>query len=270
MKIWLLKSNPEGMRVYTKNDTDRKLLPYLEGESLQNNWKPIEVEVAKKGKGKDFPEYGLGRPIFSGKAKKIIEPLIQEHVEFLPMSNPDYEMYMCNILNVMDCVDKSKSVPYKSLDLVIGYNEIFFKEEFLQDTRRHIFKIPESLSTRCYVSDEFRELVLKSKLKGFLFIEAWDSEFTEDMQKEKERKYQAYIDQVNLNKGLEMNWSEAEKLIQDGKAVAHETIQIQLDKNGGWIVRQFTEELEYSYHEPVYIPPNWLELKWHEVDRENI
>lgn len=38
------------------------------------------------------------------------------------------------------------------------------------------FQIPEI--SRVFVSDEFRDLVLSSKLKGFEFTEVWDSEFT--------------------------------------------------------------------------------------------
>nr|WP_159036303.1 hypothetical protein [Clostridium botulinum] len=40
----------------------------------------------------------------------------------------------------------------------------------------HIFKVCEYSKIFVFVSDEFKNLVESSGLKGFLFIEVWDSE----------------------------------------------------------------------------------------------
>lgn len=53
------------------------------------------------------------------------------------------------------------------------------------------------------VSDAFRDRVLEAKLKGFEFKEVWDSEVTEEMERERQRKYEEMLASIERNKGKE-------------------------------------------------------------------
>jgi len=51
-------------------------------------------------------------------------------------------------------------------------------------------------SKRIYVSDEFRDLVLKSKLKGIEFNLIWDSEVTDEMEQKLVQAYEAKLAEI--------------------------------------------------------------------------
>ncbi|WP_407712696.1 imm11 family protein [Clostridium sporogenes] len=81
-----------------------------------------------------------------------------------------------NVTNVKDCVDYEKAgvKRFKESDKILRFIKYAFKPESIKN--EHIFKISEYSNVSVLVSNEFKNLVESSGLKGFLFIEVWDFE----------------------------------------------------------------------------------------------
>ena len=82
-----------------------------------------------------------------------------------------------NVLNVVDCLDYEKSefeYSPRNSNKIIGFKKFAFK--FDKVIGHHIFKIPETLRADIFISDELKQKIENSGLKGFKFIEMWDSE----------------------------------------------------------------------------------------------
>ncbi|MFB5269429.1 imm11 family protein [Paenibacillus enshidis] len=272
MKIWQLSSGYKPLMVDIEDETNPQIDEMLgnisRGQSMQQEWRPLRVLYkADKGKSIDFPRYAPAMNVFNDRAVSVLEPLIDGLVEFLPLIDDKYNFYFCNVINILDCVDHEKSVPEIMLDKIISYHSLYFKEDLLQTERRHIFKIPELVRTRVYVSDEFRDAVLEAGLKGLDFIQVWDSEFTKEDEIAEQQRYEDYLAELEQNKGTEMSWNEAMKLLDEGKAVASGHWKLQKNADKELLVGQLTYDLNYEFAQLIYIPPILLDLKWHEVER---
>ncbi len=91
MKIWQLKSSTDDYETF-------QLLDYEEGKkyfktsfnsvvSLSDSWMPKFIEVTDEGKSSDSPIFWgkSGVQIISEKAKNVLEPIVGENIEFLPL-----------------------------------------------------------------------------------------------------------------------------------------------------------------------------------------
>lgn len=237
-------------------------------KKILKSWSPLQISYQDdEGKNTDFPRYTPGRPIFNDKAVTILNPLLEELVEFLPLRDSKYKFFFCNVLNVFDCVDTGNSIPETTRGTLIRYKKLYFKEAIISNSpKRHIFKIPE-LITHIFVSDEFKDEVLKHGLKGLDFEEIWDSEFTKKDEIVQQERYDNYLTEIEQNKGTEMDWNKAMKLLDEGRAVASAHWKLQKDEGMELLVGQLTYDLDYEFAKLIYIPPILLDLKWHEVER---
>lgn len=140
------------------------------GDSLVNVWQPITVSISwdrNKIQG-DFPSIGGAPPVFNERALHFLQPLIQNDIEALPLICPTEKLYAINIIKVLDCLDKEKSqIKYLSSGRVMRIERYVFKEGCLADS--NIFKIPEQIKNRHYVSDAFKSMVEMKNLKGMVF-----------------------------------------------------------------------------------------------------
>lgn len=151
-----------------------------------NDWIPpvlkdYQGENGKRKKRKvvDFS----GQKFISHKAKEILDDLWGGHVELYPVQVPDAQdprYYMVVVKTVLDCLDIERSifarrgngVPYLLKEWcfnedVIGNTPIFrFKDDFPQSSMGDYF----------YVSEEFKDLVIKNKLKGAIFLKKYNDE----------------------------------------------------------------------------------------------
>ena len=86
--------------------------------------------------------------------------------------------YIINVLNALDAINYEKAILKKLRSgLVIDFKNTHSYLIWLRN--QTIFKVylNEILHIpSVFVSDEFRNTVLESDLKGFEFIEVWDSE----------------------------------------------------------------------------------------------
>lgn len=122
----------------------------------------------------------------------------------------------------------------------------------------HIFKIPEQPTIRVFVSDVFRQRISEAKLKGFNFIEVWDSE-----EKDKETK------EIPLIVG-HIPYVDATKLVLNGKAIASGKWKVQKDKTGNILIGELLDDGKYHWIDPVYYPPIFHDMLWLEVELSDI
>lgn len=154
------------------NKEDVKLfIDHFKGERFTGNWIPLNVKYTdyRKKPHSDFPSLTGTVPIFSERALQILFPLIEKDVEVLELNTPVQKLYLINVINKIDCLDREKSeLFFFSNGAIKNIKNITFKEEKIGNS--HIFKMPE-WRVRTYVSDVFKETVIKNNLVGIKWTE---------------------------------------------------------------------------------------------------
>ncbi|MGG5757918.1 imm11 family protein [Bacillus toyonensis] len=186
MKIWELKSstndyqtfqllNYEEDKKYFKNDFNSTV-------SLLDSWTAKFIEIIDEGYQSDCPIFWgkSGVQIISEKAKGVLEPLVGNNVEFLPLihKTTNEKYYAIHVLRVLDALDINNTIFEKiSSGLIIGCEKFVFIPSVVQNEMFFKLYINGNIYPNyILVSDEFRNAALESDLKGFEFVEIWDSE----------------------------------------------------------------------------------------------
>ncbi|WAI14288.1 imm11 family protein [Bacillus cereus] len=187
MKIWELKSSFDDYESFQLLNLEEDSKKYFEGKidsaaKASNSWGEIRIKCVEEGKKSDFPHFWgeVGTLMVSEKAKKFLEPKLVDNVEFLPLIHDvtGEVYYIINVLNAIDAVDYEKAILKKlRFGLVIDFKKYAFLSNMVKN--QTIFKVylNEILHIpSVFVSDELRNAILESDLKGFEFVEVWDSE----------------------------------------------------------------------------------------------
>ncbi|WP_379159267.1 imm11 family protein [Paenibacillus sp. sgz5001063] len=273
MKVYELNNSPQAMTLTgerTYGISGHPIATDFRGDSKIDDWEPIKLETLYKNTYIDFPHYIIGKPIVSEKVKQILEPYIESEVEILPLIHDEMDLYMLNVTNMLDCVDwKRSEVEWFKDKYFMGFIKLKFDlSKIPNDT--YLFKIKETAKTTVYVTEAFKELVEQHQLKGLNFSLVEDSEFTEEMELEQQRRYESALLDIERNKGPEFTYEEAEARVDQNKAVASGKWKMQLDDKGRFWLGTLTLELEYNWVRPKYIPPILLGYQWHEVEKSEI
>ncbi len=198
MAGWQIKFNHQVYKPLTLVGGDyrirnRVLRPLRIGvpQAVQSHWLPLEVyfppdshtlivaegeEVRERSEESHFP--GLdGIQGWEEKAVKVLKPLVEDAVEFLPLISKTGNFWAVNVLDVVDCLDHERSVLeyQKHLEAerrVLRIDKYVFQNGCLEG--RHIFRMPEYNYARVFVSDDFKHQVEVNNLMGLEFIYAWD------------------------------------------------------------------------------------------------
>ena len=186
MKIWELKSSFDDYESFQLLNLEGDSKKYFEGKidsaaKASDSWGEIRIKCVEEGNQSDSPHFWgeVGTPMVSEKAKKFLESMLGDNVEFLPlihdMTGEVY--YIINVLNAIDAIDYEKAILKKLRSgLVIDFKKYAFLSNMVKN--QTIFKVylNEILHIpSVFVSDELRSAVLESDLKGFEFVEIWDS-----------------------------------------------------------------------------------------------
>ncbi|MFC4098957.1 imm11 family protein [Paenibacillus xanthanilyticus] len=243
---------------------------FLKGQPLIDEWPKIVIHDNEYRKGKYIDNSGFigGSPLFSEKAKSVFQKLLEGKAEFLPVEHENGDVYyIVNIVNVLNCIDYETAIVNKTEIIenvfITEVQKYEFKEELVKDEL--MFKIPEDVVTRVFVTEEFIRIVDENGLVGFRFEEVWNSKKEEEI--EKEMQYEKHLSVIKQHAGAESTFEEALNLMKEGKAFIHEGSKIQLDENGDLLIGYLQYTGKYIWISPVFIPPNFLELKWHEVEK---
>ena len=147
---------------------DRTLDKFGCGVRLAGDWKPIPAKIDDSvGRPGDFPSAFGQIPVLSLRAWTLLEPLIGESVEALPLKCPGRNLFALNVLAVVDCLDQEKcEFKYYSSGKIMRVAKFAFRNDPTE--KHHMFSIPET-SGDVFISDQFRKLVEQENLKGLQF-----------------------------------------------------------------------------------------------------
>ncbi|ETT53602.1 imm11 family protein [Paenibacillus sp. FSL H7-689] len=269
------------MKFYRFNhDTKTKVLASVEddhhpinsdfhGQSKIKGWTTIGLETLYKKSYKDFPNYHIGKPVFSKRVKEMMEKesLLTSEVEFLPITNDNMELFILNVTNILDCVDYHRSDIGRFKDgSWARFNKLVFDPAKIPEGTC-MFKIKETPGVQVFVTEKFKEWIEERKLKGLNFSVIYDSDFTKEMEEEQQRVYDAALEEIERNKGEEYSYDVARELVDQGETMASGPWRIRLEDQGRLWLGQLLQDLSYQWIMPVYIPPVLLLKSWHVVDR---
>lgn len=184
MKIWRLEIDFEEYKSFQLANQDTQFLEEFRskvrsGKPQNGNLDNTEVEIVEGEVTSDLSAFwsAIGTMLFSEKAKRCLEGLIDDCVEFIPVKYQSETMYIVNILCILDAIDYDNST-FRKLDTgqVAGVKNYSFVASEIQGF--NIFKLilnGRIYSTKIFVTSEFKTMVEKNKLLGFKFVEVWDS-----------------------------------------------------------------------------------------------
>ncbi|WP_202081742.1 imm11 family protein [Caldalkalibacillus salinus] len=265
MKIYILNKKLEGYDYLgCANEYDsHTLLGGFRGTSMLDNWKPIKLETYEKGLESDFP--GFPYPIFSERSISILEDLLLDNAEILPMIHSEKNYYAINITRLTDCFNRDKAkllIEDKyNVEVVKDIQKYSFNKECIE--QETIFKLKENL-VEIYVTDTFKNRVEEAGLVGFEFHEVWDSEKDYSL----EEAESAMPDIQPIQDG-DYSFNEAWKMAEQGEvAAASGEWKIKKSKDGQhMIIGKWTGE-KYEYLIPHFVPPVLLDMEWKIVNKE--
>ncbi|MCM3750000.1 hypothetical protein M3223_21935 [Paenibacillus pasadenensis] len=265
MKVWRLKSDAKYSISIKEYDTN---LEFCTGKYIEN-WIKTEISVIKKGSGKDYPRYLLSIPVMSKTMYRCLEEYMRGQIQPLEVFVGDDEFIIINVMNLSDAVNYEKSDTIRYEDgKVVAFKKIVFDAERIKG---NIFKVKESVGTHVFVTDTFRDAVLKAKIKGVYFELEWDSEEDSEeaarIDEERIRNYERHIAEIEHLPGPRLSWSEAYRMVEQGKAMASGKWKLQTDSKGEVLIGSILHDGSYSWSNPIYIPPVLLYMEWHEVEK---
>jgi len=142
------------------------LFDQFKGKPVGDAWTPIPVKFKKGQRRGDFPFLLTSIPVFSERALQVLKPLVANKVEVLPLECQEELLYAINVLDVVDCLDHSRS----KFGFISGYRTIkqyAFKKGSIGG--HHLFKLDETPQNDVLVSNRFKSLVEQNGLLGLTF-----------------------------------------------------------------------------------------------------
>lgn len=138
------------------------------GRSMAAAWKPPKFFASGECfPANDFVSHLPGAIVTGVRAKRILEQVVGEHAEFLPLGTiADTPLFALNVTTVVDCLNHQRSGVTVSRS---DSTRILDIAQFVFDPRKvrnvPIFKIPE-MKTEIFVSEGFVEAVASHGLSG--------------------------------------------------------------------------------------------------------
>ncbi len=147
--------------------SDWEIFQQFERRRLSHAWKPIPVTLVKGEKRTDFPALPGSDLVVTEHAWQILQPLMGQSAEALPLScNRGEGYFVINVLDVVDCLDYEHSEVERFSDgRVMWINAYAFKGGAVGN--KNIFKLPEP--GKIIVSETFRAWIEKNRLEGLIF-----------------------------------------------------------------------------------------------------
>lgn len=148
----------------------------IDGTPRSRGWKPIRMELIGENMGRrltrsDSPWFGSDALVFRPRALQVLEPLLTDYGELLPLECDDAELVMYNPTCVIDALDREKCSFERFSDGTIwSINPFIFRPEAIANV--DIFKIPDLRASPTFLSQRFVDCWQISGLEGLEFINA--------------------------------------------------------------------------------------------------
>lgn len=178
MKYWILDCDVDNYESLRFNDEiDIELIKSFNGTSKLGTWKPGKVIRMYKRKYSNTPGLASNIPVFDKMALFVLSDFLQGNAEALPLTCDDGCFYAINVVNVCDCInyDRSEFTTFRDGKRIMKFTKYSFDKSKICKCG-NIFKLKDEVLKRPFVSDEFRDAVIKNNLTGFKFELVWDSE----------------------------------------------------------------------------------------------
>ena len=185
MVIWHVRTSWEYKALgYDEEHYVRSIMAYERGKL--SRWTPVSVGYSTEVYN-DTDERHERIPNFPGlsscitcdeKAKSILDELIHDHADFLPLTShtiTDKQFYILHFKTILDCLDNERSEFARlQAGYIMGIRRHVFKSDCIGDTP--IFRLPIAGSPpgRPYVNDKFKQLVEDHHLTGLEFRKVWE------------------------------------------------------------------------------------------------
>jgi hypothetical protein len=178
MRVYILDADVNTYRgiYYTRKDIvdfNRR----FDGRSMRKTWKDsgsFAFVPRRMSKG-DTPGLSTHIPVFSLKAVNVLADLLKRNGELLPITCDDEAYFVFNVTRVIDALDERESELdlYNSGKIMNIARYSFFEDKLASAS---VFKIPQFLLGRVFVTAPFVARVKEANLIGFKFRPVWSSD----------------------------------------------------------------------------------------------
>lgn len=182
MRIWKISSNIDNDEIASKNEEDEKVFEEgFKGEPMINSWSTIETYTSKEGIESDVVSWkgSTLQLILNKKAVDTLDDLIEGQVEILPLKHTSESYYAINVINLIDCIDYENSESNKWERIVKwAFIEEKVKNQYIfraVQTKHSLGDFP-IISVETFISDELKQRIESSGLKGFSISPVWASD----------------------------------------------------------------------------------------------
>jgi hypothetical protein len=172
MSVYILESDDKCRDLSVVDDQDLEVINRLDGTPKGASWEPLKVEVdsdenLELDEG-DFVQLAGLVPIFSSRAAMSLKEILKASGEFLALACNEKDYVAFNVTKVIDALNVSHSeIVYFSSGRVLDIKRFVLNSEPV--SKSVMFKIPQMLLSRVFVTDRFVDSVRDAKLQGFLF-----------------------------------------------------------------------------------------------------
>jgi len=175
MSVYRIRHAGSYQYLGTLNEDESQKFPLFNGKSLRDKWKDIPTQLFTEehmNLDGDFPYFLYGGVLVcSARAWDHLKSLISNEVEHFQLNCvncTDRSFYALNVLNVIDCLDYSRSkIDHFKTGRIKSIQNMTFLPNCYRST--NIFKIPEWILSDVFVTQEFKATVEHNNLKGLIF-----------------------------------------------------------------------------------------------------
>lgn len=151
----------------------------VNGMQRKRNWLPVKMHIINKDQGRDLlesdsPWFESNALIFNKTAIELLEPLLLEHGELLPIQCRNAVLSIYNPTNILMALDEELSTALRfSSGKIMAFKKYVFREEVVKGSV--IFKIPNIRVSPTFVDQHFVDQWQLNRLRGLDFIKIWSS-----------------------------------------------------------------------------------------------
>lgn len=165
--IWLLRAGGKRNLSLIPNSLEY-FQTHFRKEPMASDWTPPSFDILGKSKKlRDFVGLMISAPVVSDRVRRILEPLCDGDVEFLPLQEIMGKRYFAmNVLRVEDVLDLARCefTSIATTKQIISIQKFAFRAE-LSSSLPPIFKTPQDTGD-IFVTESFVDVALANRFTG--------------------------------------------------------------------------------------------------------
>lgn len=132
MRVWILDCDVDNYENLTwEKKVNIEYIQSFDGRTKKDEWDPIKVKRIYNRDFSNTPGFSPHIPVFDEQAIDVLDDLLLENVEILPLECKDGRFYAINVIKVIDCINykKSKYKTYRDGKRIMRFTKYVFYEE---------------------------------------------------------------------------------------------------------------------------------------------